>query len=225
MQMSLRLLLRRRVGTAAAASAAGAGVGEEAGAALGHVLLLTRALEPALAVYATALGLPVLAADARSAQLDAGGGVRLTLSVTDQCVPPPSLVHSLCAGPCTLRWLTEGGGPREAALSTGYTPFLNFAVRDFDATVHRLLATGARLDGPVKYPLQGKVAVAQTQTHTSCVLSRPTLAVYVCVSVCVCERRTGHARAGVADVRQHQAAAVRTPDGHMVGLYERPAGP
>eukprot|EP00656_Telonema_subtile_P000893 TRINITY_DN10429_c0_g1_i4.p1 TRINITY_DN10429_c0_g1~~TRINITY_DN10429_c0_g1_i4.p1 ORF type:complete len:121 (+),score=26.77 TRINITY_DN10429_c0_g1_i4:76-438(+) len=60
----------------------------------------------------------------------------------------------------------------EAACSTGYSPLLNFEVPDLDSTVPELLMRGAVLDGPIKYPRQGKVA------------------------------------------------AIRSPDGHMIGLTE-----
>jgi len=43
-------------------------------------------------------------------------------------------------------------------MSTGYSPFLNFVVVDVDDTVQRLLRLGATMDGPIKYPVHGKVA-------------------------------------------------------------------
>lgn len=42
-------------------------------------------------------------------------------------------------------------------LTKGYSPFLSFNVDDMDSTVVRLLSMGAELDGPIKYPPQGKV--------------------------------------------------------------------
>ena len=45
----------------------------------------------------------------------------------------------------------------EAMLSTGYSPFINFTIEDFDNTMYRLLRLGATLDGPIRYPLHGKV--------------------------------------------------------------------
>jgi len=42
-------------------------------------------------------------------------------------------------------------------VTTGYTPFVNFTVEDLDSTMMRLVLQGASLDGPVKYPLHGKV--------------------------------------------------------------------
>jgi len=47
---------------------------------------------------------------------------------------------------------------READCSTGYSPMLSFDVLDMDETIARLMGLGARLDGPIKYPIQGKVA-------------------------------------------------------------------
>jgi hypothetical protein len=46
----------------------------------------------------------------------------------------------------------------EAHLSTGYSPILSFTVCDMDVTVNNLLRLGAVMDGPIKYPVQGKVA-------------------------------------------------------------------
>ena len=148
---------------------------------LANVLLLTHSLDRAIAFYGDGgLGLDVLARDERMADLDAGQGVRLAIAASDQY--GSSARDERAAGAATGRltcapWqlptsLAVAHG-REAALCTGYSPFLNFAVDDFDATMYRLLERGGRLDGPVKYPLQGRVA------------------------------------------------AVRSPDGHMVGLYER----
>jgi len=45
----------------------------------------------------------------------------------------------------------------EAACTTGYSPFLHFDVDDMDSTIVRVLAMGAHLDGPIKYPANGKV--------------------------------------------------------------------
>lgn len=49
-------------------------------------------------------------------------------------------------------------------LTKGYSPFLSFNVKDMDSTVLRLLSMGAELDGPIKYPPQGKVRLC---THSS----------------------------------------------------------
>lgn len=61
---------------------------------------------------------------------------------------------------------------READCSTGYSPLLHFDVPDLDVVITNLLTSGGRLDGPIKYPIQGR------------------------------------------------ACAVRSPCGHMVGLFE-----
>eukprot|EP00640_Fibrocapsa_japonica_P004691 CAMPEP_0113938162 /NCGR_PEP_ID=MMETSP1339-20121228/4569_1 /TAXON_ID=94617 /ORGANISM="Fibrocapsa japonica" /LENGTH=141 /DNA_ID=CAMNT_0000941135 /DNA_START=122 /DNA_END=547 /DNA_ORIENTATION=- /assembly_acc=CAM_ASM_000762 len=60
----------------------------------------------------------------------------------------------------------------EASCTTGFSPMLCFDVDDMDATIQRMLGMGARLDGPIQYPVHGKVA------------------------------------------------SVRTPEGHMIGLFE-----
>ena len=46
---------------------------------------------------------------------------------------------------------------REAACTSGYSPFLQFDIEDMDSTIVRLLSMGAHLDGPIKYPAHGKV--------------------------------------------------------------------
>mmetsp|Transcript_20209 Transcript_20209/g.39645 ORF Transcript_20209/g.39645 Transcript_20209/m.39645 type:complete len:138 (+) Transcript_20209:166-579(+) len=61
---------------------------------------------------------------------------------------------------------------READCSTGYSPILSFEVDDMDSTIQRIMMLGGRLDGPIKYPIEGKIA------------------------------------------------SVRSPDGHMIGLFE-----
>ena len=51
---------------------------------------------------------------------------------------------------------------REAACSTGYSPLINFQVEDLDSVIPQLLMHGAELDGPIKYPRHGKVAVLRS---------------------------------------------------------------
>jgi predicted enzyme related to lactoylglutathione lyase len=46
----------------------------------------------------------------------------------------------------------------EAALTTGYTPFLAFTVPDLQAAVQRLIPMGAEMDGPVQFGSSGRVA-------------------------------------------------------------------
>ncbi|XP_073392944.1 uncharacterized protein [Physcomitrium patens] len=73
----------------------------------------------------------------------------------------------LAVNVCTTRWAELQSGPCKIALmespsnvelTKGYSPFLSFNVKDMDSTVLRLLSMGAELDGPIKYPPQGKVA-------------------------------------------------------------------
>jgi hypothetical protein len=45
----------------------------------------------------------------------------------------------------------------EAAVSTGYSPFLCFNVDHLDTIIYKLIQMGATLDGPIKYPAHGKV--------------------------------------------------------------------
>jgi hypothetical protein len=61
---------------------------------------------------------------------------------------------------------------KEAECSTGYSPILQFDVQDMDLVIQNLLMQGGRLDGPIKYPVEGRIA------------------------------------------------ALRSPDGHMIGLFE-----
>ena len=39
----------------------------------------------------------------------------------------------------------------------GYCPFINFSVKDMETMIPRLIQLGGALDGPVRYPLYGKV--------------------------------------------------------------------
>lgn len=54
--------------------------------------------------------------------------------------------------------ITLRTGASEAVMSTGYSPMLAFDVHDLDGAVQRLLRLGARLDGPIRYPVHGKAA-------------------------------------------------------------------
>ena len=55
------------------------------------------------------------------------------------------------------RVVTFCGNYSEAACSSGYSPFLNFVVPELSDAVPRLLMLGAIMDGPIKYPANGKV--------------------------------------------------------------------
>lgn len=69
--------------------------------------------------------------------------------------------------------LTDARPHREAAVTTGYSPLLSFAVSDVSETVARCIRLGAVLDGPIRHPPHGA-----------------------------------------------KVAALRAPDGHMIGLVE-----
>merc|ERR1711865_57265 len=103
---------------------------------LRNVMLLVRPtrFESAVKFYNLGLGLPIRGLSDSWAELDAGGD----MSIVVQSV--------------------EG----EAACSTGYSPLINFEVADLAATIPELLMQGAELDGPIKYPRQGKVAVLRS---------------------------------------------------------------
>eukprot|EP00041_Stephanoeca_diplocostata_P008904 m.133185 g.133185 ORF g.133185 m.133185 type:complete len:126 (-) comp17530_c0_seq4:2347-2724(-) len=115
------------------------------------IVFLVRNLESSTKFYSGGLRLEVLqlCPHSRTAELSAGGDVTLSIQEMDS--------------------------GSEAALSTGYSPFLNFEVSDFDKTMYSLLEMGAKMDGAIQYSPEGKLA------------------------------------------------ALRSPDGHMIGLHE-PAG-
>merc|ERR1711976_21504 len=117
-------------------------------ASLRAVMLLQRDLGKAAQFYSEGLGMRLTVLTERWAELR-GGATDTTLALK----------------------ASDG----EAFCTTGYSPFLQFTVQDMDSTLPRLLSMGAVLDGPVKYPVEGKTA------------------------------------------------ALRAPDGHMIGLFE-PAG-
>ena len=56
---------------------------------------------------------------------------------------------------------------REAYATTGYSPFLAFTVGELQATVQRLLALGATLDGPIKYSTGGKARPTLLSSNSS----------------------------------------------------------
>ncbi|KAK9103794.1 hypothetical protein Sjap_021048 [Stephania japonica] len=76
---------------------------------------------------------------------------------------------------CSLRWAELQSGPLKLALmqsnnrshlhcsidhveQKGYPSMLSFTVTDINATVTKLMALGAEMDGPIKYDVRGKVA-------------------------------------------------------------------
>mmetsp|Transcript_16932 Transcript_16932/g.30234 ORF Transcript_16932/g.30234 Transcript_16932/m.30234 type:complete len:124 (+) Transcript_16932:253-624(+) len=120
-------------------------------ASLRSVILLQRDVAKAAKFYSEGLGLRISVLTERWAELKGDG-------------PKDTTALSLKA--------VDG----EAFCSVGYSPFLQFTVRDMDSTLPRLLSLGGLLDGPIKYPVEGKVA------------------------------------------------AVRAPDGHMIGLFEPSEG-
>lgn len=129
-------------------------------AILKHVLLLQRNVPAAAAFYEQGLGLIVTQCSDLYAELGDG------LDENGRPVDPKDEK----AKPRTVLALKAVGNVSQ--LTTGYSPFVNFEVRDMDTAVNNMLRMGAELDGPIKYPPQGKVA------------------------------------------------ALRGPDGHMLGLYE-----
>ena len=129
-------------------------------AVLRHVLLLQRDVPAAAKFYQEGLGLVVKVCTERWAELSDGRA-------------PGVDGDSSGAGPTVIALKAVEG---EAQRTTGYSPLLSFTVSDMDVTVNNMLRAGAVLDGPIKYPVQGKVA------------------------------------------------AMRAPDGHMLGLFEPAEG-
>jgi catechol-2,3-dioxygenase len=110
-------------------------------ASLRSVVMMLRDVPKTLTFFQSALQLPVISAAPHQAMLQAGTSTLVLVQAKD-----------------------------EASCTTGYSPFLTFAVRDFDDAVVRLLQAGANLDGPIKHP------------HTGKVMQRAASSIYVCAS-------------------------------------------
>lgn len=96
---------------------------------LRQLLVLSRDLTRSTQFYQEGLGLKLLRSSDSFAEFDTQTGVPLCVKLAQS----------------------------EAACSTGYSPFLNFDIRDLSDVVPRLLMLGAIMDGPIKYPAHGKV--------------------------------------------------------------------
>ena len=59
----------------------------------------------------------------------------------------------------------------------GYSPFLSFRVLDLQDTVMKMMELGGTLDGPIKYPPQGKVVNCQKRAQSSVFLEPLTVGV------------------------------------------------
>eukprot|EP00054_Salpingoeca_dolichothecata_P021611 m.138795 g.138795 ORF g.138795 m.138795 type:complete len:145 (+) comp24047_c0_seq6:177-611(+) len=121
-------------------------------ASLRSVVLLVRDLARASRFYTQGLGLAEIARSPTSVALSSAIQEDQTTSVF-----------------VTLQQADDGN---ESILSTGYSPMLNFDVKDLDSVLPELIQHGAHLDGAVQHTPHGK------------------------------------------------AAALRSPDGHMIGLFE-----
>lgn len=63
-----------------------------------------------------------------------------------------------CTSASQLRLLV----PRsEAPVTTGYSPFLEFAVPDLQAALQRLLPLGAMMDGPIRFAQAGRIVAVR----------------------------------------------------------------
>jgi hypothetical protein len=50
----------------------------------------------------------------------------------------------------------------EAALTTGYSPFLSLRVPDLQGTIQRILPMGAEMDGPIQFAKHGRVVAVRS---------------------------------------------------------------
>eukprot|EP00049_Salpingoeca_infusionum_P006021 m.100360 g.100360 ORF g.100360 m.100360 type:complete len:132 (-) comp13169_c1_seq1:381-776(-) len=103
---------------------------------LRSIVLLVRNVPKSVQFYEQGIGLTPAVANDAFAHFSAGQGVGFSLQGVD-----------------------DG---QEATLSTGYSPFLNFEVNDFDERLPRILSLGGHLDGAIKYEPTGKVASIRT---------------------------------------------------------------
>ena len=71
-----------------------------------------------------------------------------------------------CAKTETLPIFLKAVDGNEAIVSSGYGPFLNFTVEDFDMTIPTLIQMGASLDGKIEYSHHGKVAALRSPDGT-----------------------------------------------------------
>ncbi|TDH65358.1 hypothetical protein CCR75_003622 [Bremia lactucae] len=101
---------------------------------LRQVLVLSRDLARSKQFYEKGLGLKLLRSSETYAEYDIRAGVPLCIKLAQS----------------------------EAACSSGYSPFLNFDIRDLCEAVPRMLMMGAIMDGPIKYPVHGKVAALRS---------------------------------------------------------------
>lgn len=125
-------------------------------AVLRKLLLLTRDVRASARFFGEqGIGMRIVSASDEFAQL------------VDRTAPQDGVDNGIRVGTIVLQRVDK-----EAECSTGYSPILQFDVEDMDTVVQQVLMQGGRLDGPIKYPVEGRVA------------------------------------------------SVRSPDGHMVGLFE-----
>ena len=118
-----------------------------------NLLLLLRDVPAAVKFYGPeGLGMKVNGAASSWAVLEAEG-LRISLQQAEGFLLFPQVSSIFGAKDPFFFFLLHS----EAAVTTGYTPFVNFTVDDLDSTMMRLVLQGASLDGPVKYPVHGKV--------------------------------------------------------------------
>ena len=131
--------------------------------ALKYVMLLQRDVPAAVQFYSKGLGLHVRAATDRWAELGCEKHTILALKAVDGC-------GRRCAGKGLTRpyvapeWCTLC---REAFLTTGFSPFLTFAVPDLQQTLTQMLQLGAKMDGAIHYPASGPVSSSAACLYNS----------------------------------------------------------
>ena len=57
--------------------------------------------------------------------------------------------------------LTDVCACSEAALTTGYSPFLSLRVDDLQETIQRIIPMGAEMDGPIQFAKNGRVVAVR----------------------------------------------------------------
>ena len=117
-------------------------------AQLRSVMLLVRDVPRTAHFFESVVGLSVRASSETMAEMETGSATSI-------------VVQAVAAG-------------SEAPLTTGYSPFLNFAVSDLDKTVYKAMELGAAMDGAIQYADVGKTASIRTPDGHMLGLHEPT---------------------------------------------------
>ncbi len=104
---------------------------------------------------------------------------------------------------------------QESMLCTGYSPSLQFTIDEFDTRIYRLLELGGMLDGPIQYKIHGKVCACCWESHAKHRTRHSTRSIKRQLHVL----RISHG-VWLEGFIFSQIASMRSPDGHMISLYE-----